>query len=54
MLLHKAYKLIFRSSNNPKNTNELEILSNEHNEVKKLLNFIEKSERGVIQSSKQD
>ena len=52
--LHKAYKLIFRSSNSPKNTNELEILSNEHNEVKKLLNFIEKSERGVIQSSKQD
>ena len=28
--LHKAYKLIFRSSNNPKNTNELEILSKEY------------------------
>ena len=52
--LHKAYKLIFRSSNNPKNTNELETLSNEHEEVQKLLNFIEQSERGVIQSSKQD
>ena len=52
--LHKAYKLIFRSSNNPKNTNELETLSKEHEEVQKLLNFIEQSERGVIQSSKQD
>jgi|TARA_B100001059_G_C17773413_1_gene549826 UDP-N-acetylglucosamine acyltransferase len=52
--LHKAYKLIFRSSNNPKNTNELEILSKEYKEVSNLLNFIEKSDRGVIQSSKQE
>ncbi len=52
--LHKAYKLIFRSSNNPKNTNELEILSKEYKEVSHLLNFIEKSDRGVIQSSKQE
>lgn len=52
--LHKAYKLIFRSSNNPKNTNELEILSKEYKEVSYLLNFIEKSDRGVIQSSKQE
>jgi len=52
--LHKAYKLIFRSSNNPTNTNELDILSQEYKEVSKLLNFIEKSNRGVIQSSKQD
>jgi len=52
--LHKAYKLIFRSSNNPTNTKELEALSKDFKEVSKLLNFIEKSERGVIQSSKQD
>ena len=52
--LHKAYKLIFRSSNNPTNTNELENLSRDNREVFNLLNFIEKSERGVIQSSKQD
>ena len=52
--LHKAYKLIFRSSNNPTNTKELEVLSKDFKEVSKLLNFIEKSERGVIQSSKQD
>ena len=52
--LHKAYKLIFRSSNNPTNTKELEALSKDYKEVSELLNFIEKSERGVIQSSKQD
>jgi len=52
--LHKAYKLIFRSSNNPTNTNELDILCQEYEEVSKLLNFIEKSDRGVIQSSKQE
>ena len=52
--LHKAYKLIFRSSNNPTNTMELENLSRENKEVSDLLNFIENSERGVIQSSKQD
>ena len=52
--LHKAYKLIFRSSNNPTNTKELESLSKDFNEVSNLLNFIEKSDRGVIQSSKQD
>ena len=52
--LHKAYKLIFRSSNNPTNTNELDILCQEYKEVLKLLNFIEKSDRGVIQSSKQE
>ena len=52
--LHKAYKLIFRSSNNPTNTKELEKLSKEYSEVSYLLNFIEQSERGVIQSSKQD
>ncbi len=51
--LNKAYKLIFRSSNNPKNTKELEILSKECLEVQNLLNFIEKSERGVIQSIKE-
>lgn len=52
--LHKAYKLIFRSSNNPTNTNELENLSKEYDEVSYLLDFIEQSERGVIQSSKSD
>jgi len=52
--LHRAYKLIFRTSNNPTNTKELENLSKEYKEVFNLLNFIEKSERGVIQSSKQD
>ncbi len=52
--LHKAYKLIFRSSNNPTNTKELEVLSKEYKEVSHLLNFIEQSERGVIQSSKQE
>ncbi len=50
--LHKAYKLIFRSSNNPTNINELDILCQEYKEVSELLNFIEKSDRGVIQSSK--
>ena len=52
--LHKAYKLIFRSSNNPTNTKELENLSKQYKEVSHLLNFIEQSERGVIQSSKQE
>ena len=52
--LHKAYKLIFRSSNNPSNTNELENLSKEYNEVSNLLNFIEQSKRGVVQSSKEE
>ena len=52
--LHKAYKLIFRSSNNPTNIKELENLCNEYSEVSNLLNFVEKSDRGVIQSSKQD
>ena len=52
--LHKAYKLIFRSSNNPTNTNELENLSKEYKEVSHLLNFIELSKRGVVQSSKEE
>ena len=52
--LHKAYKLIFRSSNNPTNSKELENLCKEHEEVSNLLNFIEQSDRGVIQSSKQE
>tara|TARA_B100001996_G_scaffold371690_1_gene347295 strand:+ start:699 stop:1532 length:834 start_codon:yes stop_codon:yes gene_type:complete len=52
--LHKAYKLIFRSSNNPTNTKELENLSKEYEEVSRLLNFIEKSDRGVVQSSKEE
>ena len=52
--LHKAYKLIFRSSNNPANTKELEDLSKQYKEISHLLNFIDQSERGVIQSSKQD
>jgi UDP-N-acetylglucosamine acyltransferase len=40
--LHKAYKLIFRSSNNPKNTNELEILSKEYKEVSSYLILLKK------------
>jgi len=52
--LHKAYKLIFRSSNNPTNTKELENLSKEYREVSNLLNFIEKSDRGVVQSTKEE
>ncbi len=52
--LHKAYKLIFRSSNNPTNIKELENLCKEYTEVSNLLNFVEQSDRGVIQSSKQD
>tara|TARA_Y200000002_G_C22687433_1_gene666539 strand:- start:3170 stop:3961 length:792 start_codon:yes stop_codon:yes gene_type:complete len=52
--LHKAYKLIFRSSNNPTNIKELENLCKEYIEVSNLLNFVEQSDRGVIQSSKQD
>ncbi len=52
--LHKAYKLIFRSSNNPTNIKELENLCKEHTEVLNLLNFVEQSDRGVIQSAKQE
>ena len=52
--LHKAYKLIFRSSNNPTNIKELENLCKEYTEVLNLLNFIEQSDRGVIQSAKQE
>ena len=52
--LHKAYRLIFRSSNNPTNIKELENLCEEYKEVSNLLNFVEQSERGVIQSSKQE
>ena len=52
--LHKAYKLIFRSSNNPTNIKELENLCKEHAEVLNLLNFVEQSDRGVIQSAKQE
>ena len=48
--LHKAYKLIFRTSNNPANTSELESLSKEFKEVNYLLRFIDESSRGVIQS----
>lgn len=49
--LHKAYKLVFRSSNNPINTEELTSLSKEHEEVSNLLTFIDESKRGVVQSS---
>ena len=52
--LHKAYKLIFRSSNNPTNIKDLENLCTEHTEVLNLLNFVEQSDRGVIQSAKQE
>lgn len=52
--LHKAYKLIFRSSNNPTNIKELENLCKEYSEVLNLLNFVEQSDRGVIQSAKQE
>jgi len=52
--LHRAYKLIFRSSNNPTNIKELENLCKDCEEVSSLVNFVEQSERGVIQSSKQD